>query len=84
MTNCHVWREVRGRIVSPRRPASAPWCRCLYVTHASRTHQELVENWLWWAVFTLARRRNPDVDLAIRTAHKALIRHWSSQGDDDR
>lgn len=36
---------------------------------------EPVEAWLWWSVFTLARRR-ADVELSHRAANAAVLNMW--------
>lgn len=42
-----------------------------------RLHRELVEGWLSWSVIALAMRRTNDVDLAVRTARRAIVDLWN-------
>lgn len=45
-------------------------------------HRELVDGWLYWAVFTLAKRRTGDVVLQVRTAQRACVRLWKDPDED--
>jgi len=41
-----------------------------------RLHLEMVEGWLWWAVYAEAFERSADVELSIKTARRAIKRLW--------
>lgn len=43
----------------------------------NRTYCEMVDGWLYWSIFELARQHTDDIVLQVRTAQRACCDLWN-------